>query len=120
MQSRIDGLVKQCKEENINCCATGNELAELRKRFEAKCIHNNKLQSEVNELRAKEDFFQPEIDKAESLKAELNEQRNFVMSLEVKNTIDSMKIAHKKVIEAMEEAHRLVKAVGFTTTHRQI
>ncbi|GKF34640.1 hypothetical protein Tco_0107840, partial [Tanacetum coccineum] len=67
--------------------------------------------------RAKEDLFQQEIDNAESLRAELNEQ--FVMSLEVKNTIDSIKIAHKKVIDAMEEAHRLVIS-GMQETHRSV
>ncbi|GJS91640.1 hypothetical protein Tco_0774276 [Tanacetum coccineum] len=114
---RIESLIKQCQENNRKCVVTENELAELKKKFESKCKENNSLKSDVNELRAKEDLFQQEIDNAESLRAELNEQ--FVMSLEVKNTIDSIKIAHKKVIDAMEEAHRLVIS-GMQETHRSV
>nr|GFB12974.1 hypothetical protein [Tanacetum cinerariifolium] len=70
-------------------------------------------------LRAKEDLFQQEIDNPESLRVQLNEQRQFVMSLKVKNTIDSINIAHKKVTDAMKEAHRLVIA-GMQETHHSV
>nr|GEZ85393.1 hypothetical protein [Tanacetum cinerariifolium] len=113
---RIESLIKQCKEDNRKCAVTRNELAELKKKFQSKCIENNSLKSDVNELRAKEDLFQQEIDNAESLRTQLNEQRQFVMSLEVKNIIDSINIAHKKVIDAMKEAHHLVIA-GMQETH---
>ncbi|GJX85418.1 hypothetical protein Tco_0336192 [Tanacetum coccineum] len=107
MESRIESLVKQCNEEKRNCSATGNELAELRKRYESKCIENQQLQSKVKQTRINEDLFKQEGNKVVSLEAKLNEQREYVLILEVQNIIDDMKIAHKKVLAAMEEAHNL-------------